>query len=148
MTPKAIPGISNSSVKIFTNQWRSGQTENIQMQIALPINPKTARPKPKYPPPLYGEGQKNSSKKLMPKSEITDTDGYNQTSTESFGSGSRKCRRTSSNYRTGLRCSRCILGIATYTRSRPRLTTPAFNPAHSETILTQAPPITRPFARF
>jgi hypothetical protein len=51
MTPKPIAGINNTSVKSFTNQWRTGQPKNIQVQITLTINPKTARPKPKHPRP-------------------------------------------------------------------------------------------------
>ena len=47
MTPKPIAGIKKSSVKSLTNQCRSGQLMNVQMQIALTITPMTAPPKPK-----------------------------------------------------------------------------------------------------
>src|SRR4051812_29862113 len=89
MTPKPIAGIKTTSVRNFTNQCRRGQPKNIQMQIALPINPRTARPKPKYPLPWCSGGQNNSAKQRIPKSEIIETAGYNQTETESFGDASR-----------------------------------------------------------
>src|SRR4051812_41394563 len=107
------------------------------MQIALPTNPRTARPKPKYPLPWCGGGQNNSAKQRIPKSEIDETAGYNQTRIESFEGASRNSVpahfQQLSNWSSMFSLH---FGHRHINALSMPLTTPAFNPRHSESILT------------